>query len=471
MSRRPCIRPEPLSSTRPVAALALAAAALLAACGGGGDTPATTASTCGRSLDDQKADLRAQMQANYLWYQQLQNPDPAASGTLSDWLGALVSLGDPANPTVFPKDRWSGLTSTAASNLFFVEGKSRGYGVSVAGLEVSGTTQPLRVRYVEPLSPAARAGVRRGDTIVQANGRDVSELTQAADFAWLETQEVGTVLALTLRNAAGVERSVQVVSEDFDLQPVSTATVITSPQGRRVGYLVLKDFISQATPQLNAAFANFNRAGVQDLVVDLRYNGGGLVSLSAELASLIARQAAGQRFTLLRYSDKRTESNTPFLYSTQANALSMSRVYVLTGQRTCSASELLVNGLTPFVNVVQIGGTTCGKPVGFVPWNNQCGTTVSAVNFETVNARGEGRYWDGLVPASSCAMAEDWNRPLGDPAEVLTAAALTHADTGACPAPTVAATERLRTQSARVRDAQRRGVVEPGERPAGMIAR
>lgn len=149
----------------------------------------------------------------------------------------------------------------------------------------------------------------------------------------------------------------------------------------------------------------------------------------------------------------------------------MTRVYVITGQRTCSASELLVNGLKPVVDVVQIGGTTCGKPVGFVPWNNQCGTTVSAVNFESVNARGQGRWWDGLVPSTGCAFAEDWNRALGDPAEVLTAAALTHVDTGACPAPTAGTAERLRTQSARVREAQRQGIPEPGDRPPGMIDR
>lgn len=294
--------PEPRPSARPTAHVrlpwtAIALAVLVSACGGGGGDTATA--SCGRTLDQQKADLRAELEANYLWYRQLQNPDPAAHDTLSSWLGALVSPGDPADPAL-PRDRWSGLQSTEASNRFFRDGESRGYGVSVAGLEVRNTTQPLRVRYVEPRSPAASAGVRRGDTIVRVNGRAATELTQADDFTWLETQETGTRLELVLRDGAGAERTVTLVSADFALQPVSTATVITSPQGRRVGYLVLKDFISQASAPLDEAFARFSREGVQELVVDLRYNGGGLVSLSADLASRIARQARGQTFTTLR---------------------------------------------------------------------------------------------------------------------------------------------------------------------------
>ena len=442
-------------------ALALAAACLLAACGGGGSSAAAPASC---SLDAQKSDLATSLQDTYLWYTQLRSPDPAGFDSLSGWLGGIVSAGVPGN-NAFPADRWSGLQATSSFNSFFRDGESLGYGVSVAGVEVRGTAQPLRVRYVEPLSPAATAGVRRGDTIVRVNGRAATELTQADDFTWLETTTAGTRLQLQLRDTQGGLRDVTLVASTYALQPVSVHTVLNSPGGRSVGYLVLKDFISQSSAPLDAAFASFRAAGVQELVLDLRYNGGGLVQLAADLASRVNGTPAvqGQPFTRLVYSDKRSASNFSFPFSAQNQALtSLTRVYVLTGSRTCSASELLINGLQPFIDVVQIGGTTCGKPVGFQPRDNGCGSTVSAVNFESLNASGEGRYWDGLRPR--CAVVEDWNRALGDPAEVLIAAALTHADTGSCPAPSASESERMQGLSARLREAARSGVMEPGER-------
>ncbi len=105
---------------------------------------------------------------------------------------------------------------------------------------------------------------------------------------------------------------------------------------------------------------------------------------------------------------------------------------MLTGRRTCSASEQVINGLRGAgLQVVAVGETTCGKPVGFQPVA-QCGTTYSVVNFESVNQLGEGRYWDGLD--ASCAVAENFQVPQGDPAhDPLLATALQMVDGLACP--------------------------------------
>lgn len=438
-------------------AFLLLATLALAGCGGGGGS-ATPAAAAGCSLDAQKADLRATMERDYLWYAQLQSPDPAGFGSLAAYLGGLRSAGVPGNPA-FPPDRWSGLQPTESFQRFFGDGQSLGYGLSVAGLEVSGTGQPLRVRYVEPRSPAAAAGVQRGDTLLLADGRAVADLTRASDFSWLETDRPGSRLSLRLRGLDGAERTVELVSAVHDLQPVSVATVLRSPRGRSAGYLVLKDFIGTSSGPLDAAFAQFRAAGVQELVLDLRYNGGGLVQLAADLASRIQPLAEGRTFTRLVYSDRRSGSNLSYAFNRpQQSVPGLTRVYVLTGARTCSASELLVNGLRPVVEVVQVGATTCGKPVGFQPRDNGCGVTVSQVNFEVVNADGQGRYWDGIVPR--CAAAEDWNQPLGDPTERLTAVALAHADTGNCP---TVANDRLAPLQARAAGAVRSGAREPGD--------
>ncbi len=456
---------KPASFSRARLAPTLLLVALLAACGGGGGAGGSgigSGDPAACSLDSQKVQLRASLDSEYLWYSQLQSPDPAAFGTLSDYLGALLSPGVPGN-AAFPRDRWSGLQTTEAFQRLFGDGQSLGFGLAVAGREVARTTQPLRVRSVEPRSPAARAGVVRGDTIERVNGQPAAALTAADNFDWLVTDQVGAPLELQLRDTAGALRTVNLRAEVYDLQPVPTATVLRSPAGRRVGYVVLSDFISQSTAPLDAAFAQFRAAAVQELVVDLRYNGGGLVQLAADLASRIRPQASGQAFSRLVYSDRQADRNLTFAFNSQPQALGgLSRVYVLTGVRTCSASELLINGLKPFVDVVQLGGTTCGKPVGFQPRDNGCGSTVSQVNFESVNANGEGRYWDGI--AARCEVAEDWNRPLGDPSERLTAAALTHADTGACPAVSAGDALRVRSLQARLREGAPGGSVEPGER-------
>jgi hypothetical protein len=318
------------------------------------------------------------------------------------------------------------------------------------------------VRYVEPASPAAGL-VARGETIVSIDGKDASELIANNDFSLLTPVQAGAAIDLVVKDAAGVERKLSLTAAVFALTPVSVTQVLATPQGARVGYVVLKDFVAQSLGALDAAFAQFKAAGVRELVLDLRYNGGGLVSVADDLASYaVAPAAVDQPFAELIYNDRHRDSNKVWRFGAKAAALGLSRVYVLTGQRTCSASELIVNGLKPFVEVVQIGDTTCGKPFGFNP-ESHCGTTFSAVEFESRNANGVGRYWDGLAP--TCPAADDLDHRLGDPAERLTAAALNHIDSGSCPASALAMHEAPRSAKR-----SRRGALEPDDR-RGMIDR
>jgi hypothetical protein len=408
---------------------------LLAACGGGGgevsDGGGSAPASC--SVADQNAWLRGYMADWYFWYALSPSPDPLSYSSVDSYFNALLY---PGGTAPFPADRWSYTQPSAEHELFFGEGRELGYGLFVAGLEVAGhPDQPLRVRYVEPLSPAASGGVLRGDEIVSVNGQAASTLIASGDYSVLTPQASGDQLQLVLRDAAGATRNVTLGAAIFTLTPVTNAEVVDTGSGRRTGYLVLKDFIDQAVPALENAFSSFQAAGIDDLVIDLRYNGGGLVTTADTLASYVGGgRTSGQVFASLLYNDRHADQNTSFQFASLASALGVSRVYVLTGQRTCSASELVVNGLRPFIQVVTIGDTTCGKPVGFQPIS-RCGTTFSAVNFESVNARNEGRYFDGFAP--TCAVADDLDHALGSPSEALLAAARTHASTGACPAGTM----------------------------------
>ncbi len=412
--------------------LSVACLASLVACGGGdGGSAGGQTSEPGCSVREQQDWLAGYMDEWYFWYRLSPRPDAATYADVAGYFDALLYTGgDPS----FPADRWSGRESTASFTRFYADGENLGYGVSVAGLEVVGqAAQPLYVRGVDPGSPAAAAGLRRGDRVLSLNGRSAADIIGADDFSALTASETGQVLNLRVERGQAV-LELRLVAAVYAITPVTDSQVYTSPAGRRVGYLAVKNMISQAVAPIDQAFASFKAQQVQDLVLDLRYNGGGLVSVGGTLASRVASlSSAGNTYATLLYNDRRGPiNNQTFRFENPANSLSLSRVFVLTGPRTCSASEQVINGLRGVgVQVLSIGDTTCGKPVGFLP-AERCGQTYSVVNFESVNARNEGRYWDGFD--ASCPVSENWQVAQGAAADPLLAAASQLADGDSCPA-------------------------------------
>ena len=447
----------------------------LAACGGGGDDVGNAPPPQSCSVADQQDWLRSYMDDWYYWYALSPKPSPSGFSSVETYFDALLYTGGGLIPNGagarWPADRYSGYETTASFDRFYGEGRTLGYGVAVAGLEVTKPSPqpnaPLYVRYIEPRSPAANAGVVRGDRVLSMNGVAVSALISADDFGSLTPAAAGNTLTLVLRNAAGVDRTVVLTAAVYALTPVQNRQIVQSPNGRAIGYLTVKDMIDQTATPLADAFSSFRANNVQELVLDLRYNGGGLVSVGREVASYAAgARASDQLFARLLYNDKRSANNQDYAFGNPANWAGLPKVYVLAGPRTCSASEQVINGLRGVgVNVVAIGDTTCGKPVGFLPQGNGCGTTYSVVNFESVNARNEGRYFDGFQ--ATCQVAEDFTRPVGATTDPLLVAAAYHVDNGVCPAGTglrESPQSRLLSPGARYRGA------DGGER-TGMSAR
>ena len=451
--------------SRSSAILVGALALLLAACGGGGGGGSagagSSATTC--TVAEETGWLGDFFARTYFWNPLSPRPDASGFASANDYFKALLYAGgDPIPGTSgqrWPRDRWSGSQSTERFNQFYGEGQSMGYGVAVAGLEVKGQpAQPLYVRYVDPLSPAALADVRRGDRVLAIGERSAADVIQADDFSALSATATGQTLTLRLQRGTA-ERMATLVSAVYPNTPVPEPMqrLVTTPAGRRVGYLHLQSFVAQGADPLRTRFAEFRAQGVEQVVLDLRYNGGGLVSAATLVGSHFGGpRVAGQVFATLLYGPSQASRNTVYRFDSPAPAASLSspRVYALVGRRTCSASEMLINGLRGVgVEVVAIGEATCGKPVGFVP-ESSCGTTWSIVNFESVNALGQGRYFDGL--AVTCPVAEDFTRPMGAAGDPLLASALHHADTGVCLQPTARAVPLYRRSAS---DAP-----EPGER-------
>jgi hypothetical protein len=245
---------------------------------------------------------------------------------------------------------------------------------------------------------------------------------------------------------------------------VENVTTITTSSGP-VGYMLFNDHIATAESALISAVNTLKAANITDLVLDIRYNGGGYVDIASELAFMIAGNAptAGKTFEQIVFNAKHPSTDPftgdalapiPFHTVTQGFSvaggsslptLNLSRVFVLTGAGTCSASESIINSLRGVgVQVIQVGSTTCGKPYGFFPQDN-CGTTYFSIEFKGVNAVGFGEYSDGFSPSNTlgaagtlvpgCSVADDFSHALGDPNEARFAAALGYRTGSSCPAP------------------------------------
>ena len=250
---------------------------------------------------------------------------------------------------------------------------------------------------------------------------------------------VGDTHTFTVKDpgTSSQQRSVTMTAQAITTSPVQKAKVITTSGGESVGYVLFNDHISTAAlPLVNAVKSFVQENGIDDLVLDLRYNRGGTISIARMITSMIAGSAAKDKtFAIIEGNDKIGDVVYPFSKHYGGEPLPMldlPRLFVLTSSRTCSASELIINSLRGIdIDVIVIGSTTCGKYYGFFPADN-CGTTYFSIHVKVVNSRGIADYDDGFSP--DCSVSDnDFNNQLGNPQESLLKTALAYQATGSCP--------------------------------------
>jgi len=404
--------------------------------------------------------LRSWTNDLYLWFDEVVDRDPALYSTAAyfDLLKTTATT-----PSGNAKDRFHFSVDTATWLAFSQSGVTAGYG---AEWEILAPSPPRRVvvAFTEPNSPATAAGLARGFEMLSVDGVDVvndgSQSAVATLNAAFFPAASGETHTFTARDLGGFSHVVTMQSANVASTPVQNVHTISTSSGA-VGYVLFNDHIATAESALISAVNTLRAANVTDLVLDIRYNGGGYLAIASELAFMIAGGArtAGQTFEQLVYNRKHPTVDPfsgmalmpfPFLDTSQFSGfqtlptLDLPRVFVLTGSGTCSASESVINGLRGVgVQVIQVGSTTCGKPYGFVPQDN-CGTTYFSIQFKGVNAAGFGDYTDGFSPSNTvagagtlvpgCSVADDFVHALGDPAEGRLAAALGYRTNSSCPA-------------------------------------
>ncbi len=324
-------------------------------------------------------------------------------------------------------------------------------------IQVSDTEIIIYAQHVSTGSPADIAGIKRGDIINAIDGEVMSDTNYASVINKLYSGNTVVISTAKFENGALTKLNDFTVSPaEVSDNPVHFSKVFENVNGKKVGYLVYNGFRSSYNDELNTVFAEFKGSGITELILDFRINGGGSVETSAYLARMVNESAGTDIFAELKFNSKHSRENGAYNFGNSLNIYNVdgsktgsetinrlagvSKLYVLVSGSTASASEMIINGLKPFIPVKLIGETTYGKNVGSITlydsptsdYTSQSSAKSYHVNamqpivFQIYNKLGESDYTQGFIPDIGVEEWKSWKNilPYGDENEVLLKAAL-----------------------------------------------
>ncbi|WP_353216358.1 S41 family peptidase [Sandarakinorhabdus sp.] len=444
-----------LSSRALICALCLS----LVACGGGGGstptaggpTPSPTPTASNQcSLRERQLWAEAQIRENYLFPEDLPaSLDPAPFSTVQAYIDALTA-------TARAKSRDKGftyITSIAEENAFFSSGQTAAFGIR---LQYDSAARRTFIIDAFETGPAFAAGIDRGDEIL-AIGTTPTNLVpvttlfsgggSAAVSDALGPTTAGVTRTLELRNrGTGDVRTVTITRAEFNIPALSPrfgSLVFDEGANGKFGYINLRSFISSADAPLREAFARFRAEGISQVIIDVRYNSGGLVRTSELMGDLLGgNRLASDVYSFTTFRPSKSASNTTRLFRSAPESVSPTKIAFITTESSASASESVPNSMLPYLreNTLLVGGNTAGKPVGQIGIDRAaCDDRLRVVAFALENANRQGDYFNGLAPlfpgrgGRTCAAADQFSQPFGR-TETSISTAISAMTGGACSA-------------------------------------
>ncbi len=446
--------------------LAAGCLVFLAGCGGGGGggatavaptpTPTPTPTTAACSLSSREDWALAQLNKWYLFPTLIDtNVNKASYSDLQSYVDALVA---PARAQ--SKDRYfTYVTSIAEENALINSGQTAGF-----GFRLGYDTVNNRVFVIEVFesTPAYGANIGRGDELLSIDGKSVSTLMASggpqAVFDALGPSDAGVTRTLSIQHLGGAQVDVALTKTTYDINPVSPqGNQVIDYGGTKIGYINLRTFISlTAEDQLRTRIQAFKDQGIDKVIIDLRYNGGGLIEVAQVLDSLLAANEVNKPLAYMTFRQSQSSNDETLDFLSEASAISATKIAFIGSGGTASASELVMNAMAPYLgkNVALVGSNTYGKPVGQIAEDKaECDDRFRIIAFELKNADHYGDYFSGLAvdatndpnsfvqKATTCKASDDIFHPLGDPNESSTAAALNWLNGGSCTAIAAAGTQ------------------------------
>jgi len=370
----------------------------------------------------------------YFWYSNVPSLNPLSSTYAKAEDLLEVMKGYAKGGTSSSLDRYSFLDRTGTLSSALQDGVSEinnpklsatgTYGIEVTFAMDQSYKTHLEILYADKNSPAGLKGLTRGDEITAINGDTALSYYKSSNIDKIvDAIYNSTNVTLTVKKFNGASSDYAINAGTFNINPVLFDTTYTV-NGKKVGYFVFYTYTSTINSKgaytntktiLDALFSRFKGEGVTEMIVDLRYNGGGSVTTAEYLDSVLAPAAAANKpMYYYSYNDKLTAQgsaiglDTKIDFPSTTGGFNLNNIFFITSRSTASASELTLNNLKPYLpgKVFTVGDSTYGKPVGFIAFTinkydslhkEKYMADLYAINFATENANHVGGYYSGIA--------------------------------------------------------------------------